>query len=82
MNGPAPPGNANAGLANRRREKLIDVPRAYHAPSGIQGEVVWAGWLTEASRLFSLYWLSGNLKHFHAFFRHIDAMRSYAGARK
>ena len=38
----------------------------------------WVGWQREAVRLFGLYWRTGDLKHFYAFGRHIDAMRLHS----
>lgn len=78
----SPPVNADAPLAKGRRSKLIAVPRAYHAPALVQAGMIWRRWEREAARLFGLYWRSGDLKHFHAFGRHIDAMRTYGGPRK
>src|SRR5438105_1614196 len=73
-----PPGNANAALAKWRREELTKLHGAYHGSVLVQAGVVWNGWKREAARLFGLYWRSGDLKHFHAFGRHIDAMRRRA----
>lgn len=36
---------------------------------------VWQGWTREALRLFALWWMSGDPRHFQAFGRHCDAMR-------
>jgi hypothetical protein len=69
------------GAGELTGRKLIDVPRAYHAPAFVQNGIIWKRWEREAARLFRLYWRSGDLKHFHAFGRHIDAMRSYGGPR-
>jgi hypothetical protein len=63
------------GAGELTGRKLIAVPRAYHAPGSLQTGIIWQRWQREASRLFSVYWRSGNLKHFHAFGRHIHAMR-------
>jgi hypothetical protein len=78
----APPGNADAGLANRRREKLIDVPGVYHGHDLAQANNVWAGWCREASRLFAEYWRTANAKHLGAFAAHVHGMRTHDGRRK
>jgi hypothetical protein len=75
--GAGPPGNANAGLANRRREKLIDVPETYHGPGFVQSGIVWKRWSREAARLFAEYWKTGNPKHLFAFTTHVHGMRNY-----
>jgi hypothetical protein len=40
---------------------------------------VWDRWAREALRLFCLWWKSGEPKHFQAFGRHCEAMRSMKG---
>jgi hypothetical protein len=76
-----PPKKAPGALASFTGPKLIDVPRGYHRPGLGQTGIIWKRWEREAARLFGLYWRSGGLKHFHAFGRHIEAMRSYGGPR-
>jgi hypothetical protein len=75
MNATGPPGNANAALAERRRGKLIAVPGGYHGSVLFQSGIIWRRWELEAGRLLGLFWRSGNLRHFHAFVRHVHAMR-------
>jgi hypothetical protein len=76
------PGNANAALAKRRREKLIvDVPGEDHAPNLVQANTVSAGWCPHALRIFSRYWRSANPKHLLAFARHVHARRMDDGRR-
>ena len=76
------PGNANAALAKRRREKLIvDVPGEYHAPNLVQANTVWAGWCRHALWIFSRYWRSANPKDLLAFARHVHAIRMHDGRR-
>jgi hypothetical protein len=69
------------GAGELTGRKLIVLPRGYHAPRFVQSSFIWARWQGEAARLFAEYWRSGNLKHFHAFGRHIDAMRNFGGPR-
>jgi hypothetical protein len=80
--GAGPPGNANAGLGNRRREKLIDVQGGYHRSAFVESEIVWNRWCREAQRLFTQYWRTGDVKHLFAFTTHLRAMRTYGGPRK
>jgi hypothetical protein len=80
--GAGPPENADAGLANRRHEKLIDVQGGYHGSAFAQSGIVWNRWCREASRLFGLYWLTGDERHLRALGRHIAAMRVYGGPQK
>jgi hypothetical protein len=76
-----PPGNADAGLQDRRREKLTGLNGAYHGPELVQNGIIWKRWEREAARLFREFWRTGNQKHLGAFVRHIAAMRVYGGPR-
>jgi hypothetical protein len=80
MNGTGPPGNANAGLANRRRGKLITL-REYHALDSVQANTIWSGWCRHALWIFSRYWRSANPKDLLAFARHVHGMRMHDGRR-
>jgi hypothetical protein len=78
----SPPRNANAALAKRRREKLIDVPGCYQARGLAQAAIIWNRWQREASRLFAEYWKTGDPRHLAAFCRHAHGMRVHVrGAR-
>ena len=61
--------------------KKLGLLEEYHGHAFVQTGFIWQRWEREAARLFRLYWRSGDLRHFHAFGRHIDAMRSYGGQR-
>ena len=78
-----PPGNRNGKSAvqapfPKRNFNNSPTSTAVRAPL----QPIWARWCREAGRLFGLYWSSGDLKHFQAFGRHIDAMRIYGGPRR
>ena len=78
----SPPRNADAGLANRRREKLIGLPGAYHGHGLVQSAIVWNRWRREATRLFAEYWRTANAKHLSAFATHVHGMRTHDWRRK
>ena len=78
----SPPRKSEARFAAGQRGELITVPRAYHAPTLIQTEVVWNRWLREATRLFAEYWRTANAKHLSAFARHVHGMRVHEGRRR
>jgi hypothetical protein len=75
----SPPGNANAALAKRRREKRIGLHGAYHGPGLVQSGIIWKRWEREAARLFSLFWRTADERHLCAFATHVRAMRTYGG---
>ena len=77
-----PPGNANAALAKRRREKPTGLPGAYHGPGLVQSGIIWKRWEREAQRLFIEFWRTADDRHLRAFAAHVRAMRSYGGPRK
>jgi hypothetical protein len=70
------------GAGELTGRKLIDVPRAYHAPGFVQSGIIWRHWEREAARLFSLFWRTADDRHPRAFAAHVKAMRSYGGPRK
>jgi hypothetical protein len=74
----SPPGNANAALTKRRREKLTDVLRAYHAPGLVQSGIILKRWEGEARRLLIEFWRTADDRHLCAFTTHIRAMRMRA----
>ena len=83
-----PPKRAGAPPDAPDSTKLTGLPESYHGPSFVQSgfifchsERIWRRWEREAARLFREFWRSGNQKHFHAFFRHVAAMRVYGGPR-
>ncbi len=78
----SPPVNANAALAKRRREKLIDFPPAYHTPALVQSRIIWKHWKREASRLFAEYWRTADAKHLSALATHLHGMRMHDGRQK
>ncbi len=69
------------GAGELTGRKLIDVPRAYHAPGFVQSGIIWARWEREARRLFIEFWRTADERHLHAFVRHVHAMRSCGGSR-
>jgi hypothetical protein len=77
-----PPENANAALAKRRREKLTGLPGAYHAPSSVQGGIIWRRWEREARRLFIEFWRTSDERHLRAFATHVYGMRVHDGRRR
>jgi hypothetical protein len=79
MSDHSPPEKAQAALAKRRREKLIDVPRDYHAPLLVQSRIIWKRWEREAARLFSEFWRTADERHLTAFSAHVHAMRRHEG---
>jgi hypothetical protein len=66
------------GAGELTGRKLIDVPRAYHAPGFVQSGIIWRRWEREARRLFIEFWRSGDARHLAAFCRHAQGMRAYA----
>jgi hypothetical protein len=71
----APP---SAPLPNPNHRSQSKARRAIAQPCWLamrSDPSAWRGWAREALRLFSLWWNSGDQKHFQAFGRHCDAMR-------
>jgi hypothetical protein len=56
--------------------------RSITAKTLLQTEIIWRHWELEATRLFSLFWGSGDERHLRAFSAHVRAMRGYAGRRR
>lgn len=84
---PGNSGNREGACSNAPFPKLLNNSQQNNSGSVIAqhlcgSELIWRRWCLEGRRLFSEYWRSGDLKHFHAFGRHIDAMRTYGGPRK
>jgi hypothetical protein len=76
------PGKGKGVLSDTPIPTHFNSPGSYQERALIQAGIVWNHWLREATRLFAEYWRSGDLKHFQAFGRHIDAMRTYGGPRR